>query len=70
MEQKNRMGPAQGQGSSMGSGGAGRGQGGRFRAGPGGNCVCPNCGETMKHKRAMPCLKQKCPKCGTAMARE
>jgi cation diffusion facilitator family transporter len=38
--------------------------------GPPKNCVCPNCGYTVEHKRGIPCTTLKCPKCGTLMARE
>ena len=54
----------------------GRGQrGGRMRgtqpgAGPGGNCVCPGCGEKVPHKQGIPCYNMICPKCGTKMVRE
>jgi hypothetical protein len=54
----------------------GRGQrGGRMRgnqpgAGPGGNCVCPSCGEKVPHKQGTPCYAISCPKCGTKMVRE
>ncbi|MGD2029073.1 MAG: hypothetical protein PVG86_03955 [Desulfobacterales bacterium] len=50
--------------------GAGRGRGGRFGEGPGGFCVCPNCGEKAAHELGRPCYEQKCSKCGTAMIRE
>ena len=48
----------------------GRGLGGGFAAGPGGYCICPNCGEKATHQLGTPCYEQKCPKCGTAMTRE
>lgn len=48
---------------------AGRG-GGPQAAGPGGSCVCPNCGHKEPHERGVPCVEKKCPKCGTAMTRE
>ena len=56
-------------------GGIGKGQGrektpGGFGLGPGGNCVCPKCGEKVPHAQGAPCFQQKCPKCGTAMTRE
>ena len=37
--------------------------------GPGGDCVCPNCGEKASHERGTPCFEVKCPKCGTPMTR-
>ena len=63
-----------GQGSGTGRGkrgsqGGGRGRGGGFGAGPGGDCICPNCGESVPHQLGTPCFEQKCPKCGTAMTR-
>jgi len=65
-----------GQGSGTGRGmrgsgqGTGRGRGGGFAAGPGGSCVCPNCGARVSHQLGAPCYEQQCPKCGTAMTRE
>jgi hypothetical protein len=57
--------------------GAGRGQrpgrglgGGPKAAGPGGDCVCPNCGKHITHKLGKPCYQEKCPDCGTQMVRE
>ena len=38
--------------------------------GPGGQCVCPNCGTTVPHDRAEPCNNKKCPKCGSPMTRK
>lgn len=52
---------------------AGRGArmgGTRPGAGPGGNCVCPGCGEKVPHEQGTPCYDISCPKCGTKMARE
>jgi len=72
MPRGDRTGPADtraGAGRGLG-GGKGRGQGRGRRAGPGGNCVCPNCGETTPHQAGIPCFDLKCPKCGTLMARE
>lgn len=43
--------------------------GGNFNAGIEGYCVCPKCGEKVKHQRAVPCNTIKCPKCGTIMIR-
>lgn len=50
------------------------GRGGRMKgtnpgAGPGGNCICPGCGEKMSHKQGVPCYNLRCPKCGTKMVR-
>ena len=67
-------------GQGPGTGGRGRGRrsagGGRGRmrgplaAGPGGMCVCPQCGTTAPHGRGVPCAQVPCPKCGTAMTRQ
>jgi len=49
----------------------GRGtMGGPYAAGPGGNCICPNCGNRELHRPGVPCVNQKCPKCGATMIRE
>ncbi|MBN1376393.1 MAG: hypothetical protein JXA01_09585 [Dehalococcoidia bacterium] len=64
-----------GGGRGMGGGGRGMGAGGgrmggnRPGAGPGGDCVCPQCGEKVAHQAGTPCYNIKCPKCGTAMVR-
>ena len=53
--------------------GVGRGfgrKGGPKSAGPGGKCVCPQCGHKAAHKAGQPCSEQKCPKCGAQMMRE
>ena len=55
-------------GGGFGRGG-GRGLGGGFAKGPGGYCICPNCGEKEQHRMATPCYNQKCPKCGSSMTR-
>ncbi|MFX1260240.1 MAG: hypothetical protein ACFFAN_20510 [Promethearchaeota archaeon] len=61
--------------SDRGRGGGGRGRGGRgamggpYAAGPGGECVCPNCGQRISHQAGVPCYNQSCPKCGTKMVR-
>jgi len=64
------QGPGTGRGMGRGQGGGGRGQGGGFAAGPGGYCICPNCGERVSHQLGTPCYEQSCPKCGTTMTRE
>ncbi len=65
-------------GQGMGGGGTGKGQeqsgrgrgmGGGQGRGPGGECVCPNCGQKLPHERGKPCLESKCPDCGTYMTR-
>ena len=59
-----------GRGGGRGGGrGPGR-KGGSQAAGPDGNCVCPDCGDKVKHKTGQPCYEQKCPKCKTQMIRE
>jgi len=61
-------GPGTGGGFGRG-GGRGRMGGNRPGSGPGGDCVCPNCGERVPHQQGMPCYSVNCPKCGTKMAR-
>lgn len=57
-----------GQGMGRGRGfGKGAGGGNRPGSGPGGNCVCPNCGHTLPHERGVPCYSVNCPRCGTKM---
>jgi hypothetical protein len=51
------------------SGRGGRMGGNRAGTGPGGNCICPSCGEKVAHKQGTPCYNQVCPKCGTKMVR-
>ncbi|KPJ55175.1 hypothetical protein AMJ47_01520 [Parcubacteria bacterium DG_72] len=62
---------AQGLGTGRGLGrGGGRGrQPGGFGLGPGGECLCPNCGTKTPHQRGVPCYEHRCPKCGQAMTR-
>lgn len=43
---------------------------GGFAMGPGGNCVCPGCGQTALHRPGEPCSQVKCPKCGGPMTRQ
>ncbi|MBW2646263.1 MAG: NifB/NifX family molybdenum-iron cluster-binding protein [Deltaproteobacteria bacterium] len=47
-----------------------RGKGGGRGAGPGGYCMCPECGRKLTHHRGKPCYSEGCPVCGTAMNRE
>lgn len=37
--------------------------------GPGGDCICPHCGQRQPHQRGAPCFKQRCPTCNVAMIR-
>lgn len=71
---------AKGYGSNKGRGsiqgtGAGRGaSGGRGRMGgkglgPGGECVCPQCGQRAPHQQGVPCYEQLCPQCKAPMTR-
>lgn len=60
----------QGAGTGRGMRGGGQGKKGGFSAGPGGNCVCTNCGAKTPHQPGQPCYDRKCPKCGSAMTRE
>jgi len=48
--------------------GQGQGQDGP-RQGDGGSseCVCTECGATVKHEKGKPCTSMKCPKCGGTM---
>ena len=55
-------------GGGFGRGGR-RGLGGGFARGPGGECICPNCGYREPHQLAVPCLTIKCKKCGAPMTR-
>lgn len=71
------MGGGRGRGAGMrrGQGGGAQGQGrgrmgGSLAVGPGGFCLCPNCGQKEPHHRGIPCVEQKCPQCGTLMIRE
>jgi predicted RNA-binding Zn-ribbon protein involved in translation (DUF1610 family) len=49
----------------------GRGKGNwKPGSGPGGNCICPSCGQKIPHEQGMPCRSVKCPNCGNFMIRE
>jgi len=47
-----------------------RGRMGGYGLGPGGFCICPNCGYVKKHVRGKPCYRMKCPRCGSPMTRK
>jgi predicted Fe-Mo cluster-binding NifX family protein len=65
------QGTGRGMGRGAGGGGGRSGQGGGRRgAGPGGNCLCPSCGEKVSHQAGVPCYSVNCPKCGANMVRE
>jgi predicted Fe-Mo cluster-binding NifX family protein len=72
-EGRNFMASGFGPGSGRGRGrraGGGRGRmGGPLAGGPGGECVCPKCGEKAPHAAGRPCVQVTCPKCGTPMIR-
>lgn len=61
-----------GGGGGRGQSGQGRGRGGGTKpgSGPGGNCVCPNCGHKIPHIASQRCIDINCPRCGTKMIRE
>ena len=48
--------------------GMGRG-GGPLAAGPGGSCVCPECGHKETHEVGTPCMEKSCSECGAKMTR-
>ena len=55
-------------GGGFGRGGQ-RGLGGGVNLGPGGECLCPNCGHQELHQLGVPCNTKKCPKCSALMTR-
>lgn len=63
------MGQGGGKGRGQGSQGPGR-MGGPLTAGPGGTCVCPQCGHAEPHDPGIPCTGRKCSKCGATMVRQ
>lgn len=58
------MGPPQGGQRRKGQ------MGGSQAAGPGGQCVCPQCGYKLPHVVGKPCYERNCPECGAKMTRE
>ena len=66
------VGQGQGAKGDMRSGGSGKGHMGGTRpgAGPGGNCICPQCGKKAPHQQGNPCYSTICPQCGSKMMRE
>jgi len=60
-----RQGTKRGQGFGRGACGA-SGE----RLGAGGFCTCVKCGERVPHSAGVPCIEERCPKCGVAMVRE
>jgi len=66
-------GPVGGGGPGTGGGrgsGQGRGRmGGPYAAGPGGNCVCPQCGYKVSHAPGQACNQIICPQCNVALTR-
>ena len=65
-----QRGQGRGQGRGAGGGGQGRMGGTKAGAGPGGYCICPNCGHKASHQRGRPCYEISCPKCGAKMVRD
>jgi len=61
-------GSGRGQSGSRGGGGDRR-MSGSAGVGPGGECICPSCGQKASHERGIPCAMSKCPKCDTTMVR-
>lgn len=64
------QGPVAGSGRGRDRPGRGRMGGNRPGSGPGGVCLCPECGETVDHQRGVPCAEVTCPKCGARMIKE
>jgi hypothetical protein len=42
---------------------------GRMPGGPGGFCICPQCGMKIRHERGVPCTQIYCPQCDLPMAK-
>lgn len=62
------QGPGTGRGRGQQNQRGGR-MGGPQAAGPGGICLCPNCGQQIPHTTGLPCSQIQCPQCGSNMAR-
>jgi len=41
----------------------------RIRLEASGKCKCPSCSYEIMHRRRMPCMRMRCPKCGSSMIR-
>jgi len=73
MPRGNGTGPlGQGPGTGRGLGrGQGKISGNRVPGkGPGGYCICPQCGQKTAHRPGVPCTSITCPKCSSPMTRE
>lgn len=74
LEQQRRAGMTGGQDQSGGQnqarGAFRKGAKGGRGSGPGGRCVCPQCGATAPHTRGIPCTQTNCPQCGKPMTRQ
>ena len=64
-----RAGSGAGKGSGMGRSRKRRMGGPSVAAGPGGECICSQCGTVAPHSVGVPCSQQNCPKCGATMVR-
>jgi predicted DNA-binding protein (UPF0251 family) len=62
--------PRRGLRRGIGRGGRGRMRGRRGGVGPGGYCICPECGYRQKKTLGVPCTELKCKKCNAMMVRE
>jgi len=64
------VGMGRGKGRGMGGGmGVGRMRDSRVGAGPGGECICSNCGARIPHQAGTHCYNLSCPQCGAKMVR-
>ncbi len=43
---------------------------GKEGSGPDGQCICIKCNYIAPKKRAVPCMEEKCPKCGSVLLRK